>query len=303
LERLFDTYLKIGPLVRHPLAATHFADREGRSTETALHHLVCRVERQLEIKECATGAFLDIEGAFDSTSIDTIKQAMNRHDVPEALVDWIENMLAGRRIVVYHGVTVVEGTPDRGCPQGGVLSPLLWCLVVNDLFEDLQREGFHVCRYADDIAIVVGGRFLSTLRDLMEYALKIINRWCKNKGLVVNPQKTNIMIFTKKYKPETIEPLRFEGQEISFTDTVKYLGVLLETKLNRKQHLIDKRKKFYSSMWVCRRARGKTWGINPKVALWMYKAILLPKLLYAASLVAHAKQGGDKEPAVKPRVI
>jgi hypothetical protein len=27
---------------------------------------------------------------------------------------------------------------------------------------------------------------------------------------------------------------------------------------------------------------GKTWEINPKIALWMYKAILLPKLLYAA---------------------
>jgi hypothetical protein len=76
--------------------------------------------------------------------------------------------------------------------------------------------------------------------------------------------------------------MRFEGQEISFTDTVKYLGVTLDPKLNWKQHLLDKRKKFYSSMWVCRRAIGKTWEINPKIALWMYKAILLSKLLYAA---------------------
>jgi hypothetical protein len=159
---------------------------------------VGRVKRQLEMKEYAIGAFLDTEGAFDSTSIDTIKQATNRHDVPEALVDWTENMLAERRIMVYHGDRVVEGTPDRGCPQGGVLSPLLWCLVVNDLLEELRREGFHAYGYADDISIVVGGRFLSTLRNLMEYVLKIIRRWCKNKGLVVNPQKTNIMIFTKK---------------------------------------------------------------------------------------------------------
>jgi hypothetical protein len=229
-----------------------------------------------------SGPFLDIEGALDSTSIDTIKQAMIRHHIPEALVDWTENMLAGRRIMVYHGEKMVEGTPDRGCPQGGVLSPLLWCLLVNDLLEDLQREGFHVNGYAADITIVAGGRFLTTLRDLMEHALKITYRWCMTKGLVVNPQKTNIMIFTKKYKRETAEPLRFEGQEIAFTNTVKYLGVLLDPKLNWRQHLIDKREKFYSSMWVCRRAIGKTWGINSKITLWMYKAILLPKLLYAA---------------------
>jgi hypothetical protein len=27
---------------------------------------------------------------------------------------------------------------------------------------------------------------------------------------------------------------------------------------------------------------GKTWGINSMLVLWMYKAILLPKLLYAS---------------------
>jgi hypothetical protein len=112
LERLVDRYLKIGPLVKHPLAATQYAYRECRSTETALHHLVSRVEQQLEMKEYAIGAFLDIEGASDSTSIDTIKQAMNRYDVPAALVDWTENMLAGRRIMVYHGEKMADGTPD-----------------------------------------------------------------------------------------------------------------------------------------------------------------------------------------------
>jgi hypothetical protein len=54
----------------------------------------------------------------------------------------------------------------------------------------------------------------------MDHALKMTYRWCKTKGLVVIPQKTNIMIVTKKYEPETIEPLRLEGQEIAFTNTV-----------------------------------------------------------------------------------
>jgi hypothetical protein len=48
------------------------------------------------------------------------------------------------------------------------------------------------------------------------------------------------------------------------------------------QHLIDKRKKFCSSMWAFRSAMGKIWGINTKLALWMYKAILLPKRRYAS---------------------
>jgi hypothetical protein len=64
----------------------------------------------------------------------------------------------------------------------------------NDLLKNIQREGFYVYNYADDIAIVAGGRFLTTFRDLMKHALKMTYRWFKTKGQVFNPQKTNVMI-------------------------------------------------------------------------------------------------------------
>ncbi|KMQ83132.1 lian-aa1 retrotransposon protein [Lasius niger] len=140
-ERLIDRFLKTGPLRNLPLANAQYAYREGRSTETALHHLVGRIETQLEAKGYAIGTFLDIEGAFNSTSNKAIKEATTRHGVPEPLVDWIEDMLTGRNPLVGYGDTAIKGKPDRGCPQEGVLSPLLWCLV-NDLLENLQRKSF-----------------------------------------------------------------------------------------------------------------------------------------------------------------
>jgi hypothetical protein len=83
------------------------------------------VEKQLEAKEYVIGAILDVEGAFDSTSDIAIKQAMIRHDIPEALVDWTQNMFTGKYLIVYHRERSIEGTPDRGRPQAGILSPLL----------------------------------------------------------------------------------------------------------------------------------------------------------------------------------
>lgn len=58
------------------------------------------------------------------------------------------------------------------------------------------------------MAVVIRGNFLGILRDHMKKALSIIEDWCGEKGLAINPLKTNVVVFTRKYKPESIEPVR-----------------------------------------------------------------------------------------------
>jgi retron-type reverse transcriptase len=53
-----------------------------------------------------------------------------------------------------------------GCPQGRVLSPLLWNLVVDRLLVETSDLGFSTFGYADDIVIIVQGRFAHTVREL-----------------------------------------------------------------------------------------------------------------------------------------
>jgi hypothetical protein len=38
---------------------------------------------------------------------------------------------------------------SRWCQQGGMLSPLLWCLVVDDLIARLSGDGIYIQSYAD----------------------------------------------------------------------------------------------------------------------------------------------------------
>jgi hypothetical protein len=52
-----------------------------------------------------------------------------------------------------------------GCPQGGVLSPLLWNLVVDRLLTVTNDLGFRTFGYAVDIVIIVQGKFAQTVRN------------------------------------------------------------------------------------------------------------------------------------------
>lgn len=68
-------------------------------------------------------------------------------------------------------------TSKRGCTQGGVISPLLWSLVVDDLLEILEASGYRAIDYTDDIAIYNPGPFEETVKDTMLQLLKQVMNW------------------------------------------------------------------------------------------------------------------------------
>jgi hypothetical protein len=59
-----------------------------------------QIRHTTEHKDVALGAFLDIEGAFDRTSFDTIKQAAERHGIKPTTYRWICAMLDSRKYSV-----------------------------------------------------------------------------------------------------------------------------------------------------------------------------------------------------------
>jgi hypothetical protein len=84
------------------------------------------------------GAILDIEGGFHRTSFDIIQQAAERHGIEPAVCRLICSTLESRNISATWSQETLGATRARGCPQGCVLSPLLWSLLVDDIFGDLK---------------------------------------------------------------------------------------------------------------------------------------------------------------------
>ena len=61
---------------------------------------------------------------------------------------------------------------SAGCPQGGVLSLTLWCLVVDLILWDLKCLNLFCIRHADDFVIVVRRKFTNTFFSIMTEGLK-----------------------------------------------------------------------------------------------------------------------------------
>ena len=70
-----DRFLRNEILALHP---NQHAYQAGKSVETALHQLIVWVGKALDQQEIALGVFLDIEGAFDNTSYDSMCLALAR---------------------------------------------------------------------------------------------------------------------------------------------------------------------------------------------------------------------------------
>jgi hypothetical protein len=174
MERLVDRYPRDEALAIVPLHPNQHAYQAGKSVETALHQLVVWVEKALDQQEIALGTFLDTEGAFNNTCYETMCDALVRHDSEYTIVRWIRATPEGHVAVATLNDIPLRFAIARGCPQGGVLSPLLWCLVVNDLITRLSGSGIFIQGYADDICLLVVGKFQNTLSGLMQWALSTI---------------------------------------------------------------------------------------------------------------------------------
>lgn len=281
MEKVINRHIVDGVLKKQPLNNRQCAYVKGKSTETALAHLVNKAEKALEEKEIALCTFLDIAGAFDNTKKEIIMEAVKSKDIDKTTSKWIESMLSHRFINTslngYHLVIQAK----RGCPQGGVLSPLLWSLVVDSLLTTLMKANIDVLGYADDIAIIVRGKSENTISELTQTALCIVERWCKRHKLSVNTSKTVIVPFTKRRKV-TLKPPTFFGEILKFSTEVKYLGVTLDSGLNWNRHVDKVLQRATNALWICRRFSGKTWGMSPKISLWLYKAIVRPMVAYGA---------------------
>jgi hypothetical protein len=131
-------------------------------------------------------------------------------------------------------------------------------MVANSLLNRLGNCNCFVQGFADDVVILIRGKFLSTICDLTQRAFNCVQNWCGEIGLNVNADdKTSMVLFKKRRNLEGFfAPRLFDIELITNYNQVKYLLVILDSKLNWKFYIDNKIWKASIAYWQCRRAIG-----------------------------------------------
>ncbi|KAL7723990.1 hypothetical protein ACLKA6_001959 [Drosophila palustris] len=145
---------------------------------------------------------------------------------------------------------------------------------------DIEGGGCQLVAYADDVAMIFTGKYPQTQCDLMTVKLSNLAAWADKCGLGVNPDRTELVLFTRRYKVPTLISPKLKDSALSFSDSAKYLGLVLDKKLDWNQSTHDRCRKATIALYTCRKAIGIKWGMSPYIVRWLYTAIIRPILLY-----------------------
>jgi len=124
---------------------------------------------------------------------------------------------------------------SNGVRQGGVLSPYLFDVYLDDLSNELNNinagcyigEVLNHLMFADDICV-----FCPSVRWLQRI-LDGCQAYAESHGIIFNCNKTVCMTFKAKRAKSTATPvLKLGGQYVKSVDQYKYLGILLDTELS-----------------------------------------------------------------------
>ena len=190
------TALKVKPLFRDQHAYSRI-----KNTDTEILRTIDEIEKGLLRKEFTLVIFLDLMGAFNNLNTDEALKAMAKRNLDKDITNWYGSFVKKRVIAANLLGLKQTRKVDRGTPQGGVLSPLKWNIVMDELLELLDDGIVVPIAFADDLTIILRGIDETILAELAEKALNNGNeKWLKRYGQVFCPTKCTAVMYTNRRK-------------------------------------------------------------------------------------------------------
>ena len=282
MERIINRRLQYHLEKNGLLIPTQSGYRKNRSTEDQVTLLTQDIEDGFQQKLKTLAIFVDLSRAFDKVWKEGLLFKLLQKKVCGRMFSWIQSYLFNRTARVKlegHISTLVK--IREGVPQGGVISPTLFTIFIDDIADQLST---HIPRalHADDLAIWTKAEQITTAAVRMQEGLNHISNWAREWLVTINRTKTEATCFSLSPKREVFT-LSVNNQEIPQQDNPTYLGVKLDRKLTWSPQINSMHSKGIRKMALMKKLAGTKWGANTKVLTQVYTATVRPHMEYASN--------------------
>ena len=205
------------------------------------------------------------------------------------LAEYLVGFLTGERHFQVRFRSVYSHTYplENGLPQGSCLSPTLFNIMINDLF-DTVPPNIEYSLFADDCAIWCVDSDSQHSIPRLQRALDKIEEWSRKNGCIFSPTKSAVVTFSKNNRMRQASELRIAGAVIPRLDSFKFLGIVLDSRLSMVQHIAHIKAKCNKRLNLFRCIAGTEYGADRKTLLYLYKALVLPIIEYGSVVYAGA---------------
>ena len=262
--------------------------RKGRSIQDQIFTIKQLIEKIKKQNRNAYLAFIDLEKAFDRVNIQKIWSSLQKRKIPPKLLQTTKSLYKVNRMYVRtNNMESKEFTINNGLRQGGVLSPTLFNVMMDDMIKDtraktkkLQVGHYNLkpveiseCAFADDLMVSANSE--KDLQENINIWENTFSKW----NMKMNVEKSKVMHIGKDNKSLN---LKINGKNIEQVETFKYLGVLInrtgtdELEIQKRLHSTSKLYFILKNTIIGKKE------ISHKTKITVYKTIYRPTLMFGS---------------------
>ena len=228
---------------------------------------------------------LDLSKAFDSINHEKLLEKLSTVGASPSTVEWFRSYLLNRRQYVRINSTHSDSLPvTHGVPQGAILSPLLFCIYLNDL--PSTTTSCQIESYVDDSKLFLSFQLSDIDQSILKLEQDLLRtaQWLCENHLLINPDKTKFLLLgTRQMLSRLREDLSmsFLGEKLKPSESAKDLWVLLDPHLTYDHHITSIVSSCFSKLSQINRAKK---SFDKETLQLLIESVVFSKMLYCSSV-------------------
>ena len=258
-----------------------FGFRRNRATHQAVTKLTDHIRTNMDNSKLTGVLYMDFSKAFDCVNHACLLSKLPFYGITGIELDWISDYLFNReQQVVYDGTLSDPYKITHGVPQGSILGPLLFIILVNDIGNQLSKCS--IMMYADDTVLYYSSKRVSDIESIVNKESSVVKQWVDKNCLALNLKqgKTEFILYGSKLKDIKCNVL-IDSTTINMPSSYEYLGITLDNHLNLNEQYQKIYKRICSRIKLLKRVRH---NLTPTAAEQIYCSVIKPMYLYCSSI-------------------